>query len=62
VEAEFKADGLPFRLGGVVQALHDRFTVGIRFLDMSPRKRDQLGQLMEEIAEDQLVPGASTPS
>ena len=62
VETEFKVDGLPFRLGGVVQGLHDRFTVGIRFLDMSPRKRDQLGQLMEEIAEDQLVPGAGAPS
>ncbi len=50
VETEFKADGLPFRLAGVVQALHDRFTVGIRFLDLSPRKREQLAQLMEEIA------------
>jgi hypothetical protein len=51
VEAEFKVDGLSFRLAGVVQALHDRFTVGIRFLDMSDRKRDQLAQLMEEIEE-----------
>ena len=49
VEIEFKVDGLPFRLAGVVQSLHDRFTVGIRFLDVSPRKRDQLAQLMEEI-------------
>ena len=51
VEAEFKVDGLPFRLAGVVQAIHDKFTVGIRFLDMSDRKRDQLAQLMEEIDE-----------
>ncbi len=50
VETEFNVDGLPFRLGGVVQAVHDRFTVGIRFLDLSPRKREQLAQLMEEIA------------
>ena len=49
VETEFKADGLPFRLVGVVQAMHDKFTVGIRFLDMSSRKRDQLTQLMEEM-------------
>jgi hypothetical protein len=48
---QFKLDGLPFRLAGVVQSLHDKFTIGIRFLDMSPRKRDQLAQLMEEIAE-----------
>jgi hypothetical protein len=51
VEAEFNLDGLPFRLGGVVQAVHDRRTVGIRFIDMSPRKREHLTELMEEIAE-----------
>src|SRR5579859_4797060 len=48
VETEFKVDGFPFRLAGVVQSLHDRFTGGIRFLDISPRKRDQLAQLMVE--------------
>jgi hypothetical protein len=51
VETEFRFDGLPFRLPGVVQAMHDKFTVGIRFLDMSSRKREQLEQLMEEIEE-----------
>jgi PilZ domain len=51
VETEFKLDGMPFRLAGVVQSLHDRFTVGIRFLDMSMRKREQLQELMQEIAE-----------
>jgi hypothetical protein len=51
VEIEFKMDGLPFRLAGVVQSVHDKFTVGIRFLDLSPRKRDQLALLMEEIEE-----------
>lgn len=49
VETEFKADGLPFRLGGVIQSVHDKFTVGIRFLDMSERKRDQLALLIDEI-------------
>ena len=51
METEFKLDGMPFRLAGVVQSLHDKFTVGIRFLDMSPRKREQLQELMQEIAE-----------
>ncbi len=51
VETEFKCDGLPFRLAGVVQSLHDKITVGIRFLDMSLRKREQLVQLMGEIEE-----------
>lgn len=51
VETEFRIEGLPFRLGGVIQAIHDRHTVGIRFLDMSPRKQEQLSQLVEEIKE-----------
>ncbi len=51
VETEFQLEGLPFRLGGVVQAIHDKHTVGIRFLDMSSRKREQVEQLMEDIRE-----------
>lgn len=51
VEAEFCVDGLPFRLGGVTQAIYDPFNVGIRFLDVSERKREQLLQLVEEIDE-----------
>ncbi len=51
VEAEFRLDGLPLRLGGVTQAIHDRHQVGIRFLDMSPRKREQVVQLIEEMDE-----------
>lgn len=52
VEVEFHLQGLPFRLGGVVQAIHNRNTVGIRFLDVSERKRQQVQELigaMEEI-------------
>ena len=51
VETEFRLEGLPFRLGGVIQAIHDRRHVGIRFLDMSSRKREQLEQLVKEIEE-----------
>jgi hypothetical protein len=60
VETEFKVDGLPFRLAGVVQSIHDRFSVGIRFLDMSQRKRDQLAQLISEIAETPVATCART--
>ena len=49
VEVEFRMEGLPFRLGGVTQAIYDPFNVGIRFLDMSDRKREQLQQLIDEI-------------
>jgi hypothetical protein len=52
IETEFKLHGLPFRLGGVIQALHDRYTVGIRFLDMSSRKRDQVVELVGELEEE----------
>jgi hypothetical protein len=51
IEVEFRLGGLPFRLGGVIQGVHDRHTVGIRFLDLSSRKREQVEQLMEEIRE-----------
>jgi len=53
VETEFRLEGLPFRLGGVIQAVHDRgrFNIGIRFLDMSERKREQLEQLIREIED-----------
>jgi hypothetical protein len=51
VEVEFTLDGLPFRLAGVVQSLHDAHTIGIRLLDLSERKREQLTALMEELEE-----------
>ena len=51
VETEFHLEGLPFRLGGVVQAVQDRQSVGIRFLDMSARKREQLELLIGELDE-----------
>jgi hypothetical protein len=51
VETEFYAEGLPFRLGGVVQALHGKQDVGIRFLDTSERKMEQVDRLIVEIQE-----------
>lgn len=49
VEAEFFLHGLPFRLGGVSQAIINKKTIGVRFLDMSDRKREQLAELIQEI-------------
>ena len=63
VETEFRLEGMPFLLGGVIQAMHDRGTVGIRFLDLSERKRRQLLDLIGEIdqlrAEEPLAEPAS---
>jgi hypothetical protein len=53
VEIEFQVQGLPLRLGGVIQAIYDRHVVGIRFLDVSPRKREQIAELIEEIGGTQ---------
>ncbi len=51
VEIEFHLQGLAFRLGGVTQAIHNRFNVGIRFLDLSERKRQQVLDLIDEIEQ-----------
>ena len=58
VEAEFYLHGLPFRVGGVSQAILDKNTIGVKFLDMSDRRREQLAELMAEIAEAALEPSA----
>ncbi len=60
VETEFRLEGLPFRLGGVIQAIHNRNTVGIRFLDMSQRKREQVLELIGEIEEMRAANGSAT--
>ncbi len=55
VETEFRLDGLSFRLGGVIQHIHDRKTIGIRFLDLSERKRQQVRDLIAEITEAHMM-------
>jgi PilZ domain len=57
VETAFRLEGLPFRLGGVIQAVHDKHTVGIRFLDVSERKRELILELIGEIV--QMDPGCA---
>jgi hypothetical protein len=49
VEVEFHLRGNTFRVAGVSQSIHDRNTVGIRFLDVSPRWREKLQELIEEV-------------
>ncbi len=50
-EAEFYLHGLPFRLAGVSQAIINPNTIGLRFIDMSERKREQLYAMIAEIRE-----------
>ncbi len=49
VEVDFQMRGLPFRLGGVVENVHDHHTIDVRFLEMSSRKREELGEVIEEL-------------
>ena len=60
VEAEFYLHGLPFRLAGVTQAVMDKHNIGVRFLDMSDRRREQLTELIAEIEETETVSSKDT--
>ena len=51
VEVEFCLEGISFRLPGVTQGIYHRRGVGIRFLNMSPRKQNQLVMLLTELNE-----------
>ncbi len=52
VEIEFNLNGIPFRIGGVSQVIVDPNTIGVRFLDISERRRNQLTELIGELAPD----------
>ncbi len=51
VETEFLLEDLPLRLGGVIQSIYDSNTVGIRFLDLNEREREQVLGLIGEIEQ-----------
>lgn len=51
VEVEFQMLGLPFRLVGVIEDIHQAKIVEVRFLEMSSRKRDELTEVINELRE-----------
>lgn len=51
VEIEFNVEGTPFRLSGVTQSIHKKSSVGIRFLNVSDRKWQQLVEIIAELQE-----------
>jgi len=57
IEVDFCVGGLPFRFPGVTQAIYDPYNIGIRFIDLSERKREQLEQLLDEISEPERSQG-----
>jgi hypothetical protein len=60
-EIEFHLDGLPFRLPGITQSIHTARKVGVLFLDLSERKREQLVDLIAEIKAHEKPPTSSDP-
>jgi len=54
VEVGFHAEGLPFRIGGVVQSHYGLNQVGVRFVDVGERNQERIQMLMAELeAKDQ---------
>lgn len=51
VEIRMKLNGIPVRLGGVIQVRLNDLTFGIKYIELSGRKRDQMVELIEEIKE-----------
>ncbi len=62
VEVEFMVDGLPLLLPGVTQSLHDKFTIGIRFVEMTDRKRGQLQTVIDELMEKEKFSDKTEPA
>lgn len=52
VELSFHMRGLPFQLAGVTAAFLDKCTADVRFMEMSRRKREELGQVLEELLQE----------
>jgi len=52
VEVTFKVNGLPFRLGGLIQRCSSKNEVGIRFAGVSARRMAEWAELVVEVEED----------
>jgi c-di-GMP-binding flagellar brake protein YcgR len=59
VETEFSVFGRPFRIAGVSQAIVDKNTIGIRFLDLSDRRTEQLIEVIAELVEAEFTERAA---
>jgi hypothetical protein len=53
VETAFKVRGMAFRLSGVTEWTDGKNRVGIRFLDLTARRRVELVEVLGEIAAEQ---------
>lgn len=51
LEVYFQLNGMPVLVMGVTRAIHSPHRIGIEFLDVSPRKQDQIRFLVSELLE-----------
>ena len=58
VEISFKILGVAFRLPGVTQWTNRRDVIGIRFIDMTPRRQGALAEVLAEMAAQDAVEAA----
>ena len=49
IEVNFKVRGLAFRFSGVTQWTDSRHQVGIRFVDVIPRRKQELAEALHEV-------------
>ena len=59
VEVQFQLRGIAFRIVGVIISSRQTRRFAVRFLDMSERRREQLAELIAEIAEAAAVEPAA---
>ena len=62
IEVLFTVLGESFRIAGVTQWTRQKQWIGIRFLDVSDRKRAALTQLINEVEESQPRPASDADS
>jgi len=49
VEVEFTGNGYPFRIGAMIRPKSDEHITGLQFVELSPRRRAQLDDLVNEL-------------
>jgi len=55
VEATFQINGIPFRLAGLIQRTTQERDVGIRFMDLSQRRRAEWAEVLGEVKDVQQI-------
>ncbi len=51
VEVTFTINGIPFRMAGLIQRSNSEYEVGIRFVDVTPRRKAEWAEVVGEMQE-----------